>query len=169
MSKAEPRRKGDYWAFEDSLGYLARLMFRSFSQVRETRTLDHGISAGQWTFLRQLWRGDGISQHELSRRLAMRDATTAVALRGLEEASLVRRCVNPRDRRETLVFLTPHARRLRGLLFPVTEEVQALATRGFSDEEAATLRDLMQRMITNLAREDPDIGEAGRCRWRGLR
>lgn len=167
--KTAAERKSDYWAFEDSLGYLARLIFRSFSQARERRTLDHGISAGHWTFLRQLWRGDGISQHELSRRLAMRDATTAVALRGLEEASLVRRCVNPRDRRETLVFLTPRARLLQELLSPATAEVQSLATRGFSDEETAMLRGLLLRVIGNLAGEDPDIGEAGGCRWRAVR
>ena len=158
MLKAQVPGKGDYWAFEDSLGYLARLIFRYFSQIRETRTLDHGVSAGLWTFLRQLWRGDGISQRELSRRLAMRDATTAVALRGLETASLVCRRVNRRDRRETLVYLTPRAWALRPLLLPVSKEVQLLALRGFSDEEVAKLRGLMLRVIENLASEDTDLG-----------
>src|SRR5690606_15353544 len=98
------------------------------------------------------------SQRELSRRLAMRDATTAVALRGLEKASLVCRRVNRRDRRETLVYLTPRAWALRPLLLPVSKEVQLLALRGFSDEEVAKLRGLMLRVIENLASEDTDLG-----------
>ncbi|PQM27687.1 MarR family transcriptional regulator [Sphingopyxis lindanitolerans] len=157
MTNAGPRSWSDYWAFEDSLGYLARLIFRSFSRLRETRTIDHGISAGQWIFLRQLWRGDGISQRELSRQLALRDATTTIALRGLEEASLVRRRVNQHDRREILVFLTPRARQLQTLLLSVTAEVQSLATGGFSDQETEILRSLLLRVIANLAREDVDI------------
>ena len=143
-----------YWAFEDSLGYLARLVFRSFSMLREQRTREHGISAGQWAFLRQLWREDGISQRELSRRLAMRDATTAVTLRGMERAGLVDRRVNCCDRREILVFLTPYAKSLEQILLPVTAEVQSHATRNFSDEEVETLRRLLICVIENISRED---------------
>lgn len=149
-----PSNEANYWAFDDSLGYLARLIFRSFSLLREKGTRDHGISAGQWTFLRQLWREDGISQSELSRRLAMRDATTAVALRGMEGAELVRRRVNGRDRRETLVFLTPRAKLLKSVLLPITAEVQSRATRDFSHEEVETLRRLLIRVIENLSDED---------------
>lgn len=146
----------DYWAFDDSIGYLARLIFRSFSRLREYQTREYGISSGQWTFLRQLWREDGISQRELSRRIAMRDATTAVSLRTLERAGLVRRDVNRSDRREILVHLTPRGRSLEKQLLPVTAEIQVLATRSLSDAEVDTLRLLMLRVIDNLARADPE-------------
>lgn len=146
----------DYWAFDDSIGYLARLIFRSFSRLREHQTREYGISSGQWTFLRQLWREDGISQRELSRRIAMRDATTAVSLRTLERAGLVRRDVNRSDRREILVHLTPRGRSLEKQLLPVTAEIQVLATRSLSDAEVDTLRLLMLRVIDNLARADPE-------------
>jgi DNA-binding MarR family transcriptional regulator len=146
----------DYWAFDDSIGYLARLIFRSFSRLREHQTREYGISSGQWTFLRQLWREDGVSQRELSRRIAMRDATTAVSLRTLERAGLVRRDVNRSDRREILVHLTPRGRSLEKQLLPVTAEIQVLATRSLSDAEVDTLRLLMLRVIDNLARADPE-------------
>ena len=66
-------------------------MFRSFSRALERRTLEHGVSAGQWRFLRQLWLEDGITQRELSARVGMREPTTVVALKSLEAAGLVRR------------------------------------------------------------------------------
>ncbi|WP_231732617.1 MULTISPECIES: MarR family winged helix-turn-helix transcriptional regulator [unclassified Sphingopyxis] len=153
---------GNYWAFDDSLGYLARLIFRSFSRLREQHTREYDISSGQWTFLRQLWRDDGISQRELSRRLAMRDATTAVTLRALERAGLVRRAVNRRDRREILVHLTPHARRLEKLLMPRTAKIQALATQNLSDAEVETLRRLLLHVIDNLASADPELQDSRR-------
>ncbi len=156
MMMGDQRIAMDYWAFDDSIGYLARLIFRSFSRLREHQTREYGISSGQWTFLRQLWREDGISQRELSRRIAMRDATTAVSLRTLERAGLVRRDVNRSDRREILVHLTPRGRSLEKQLLPVTAEIQVLATRSLSDAEVDTLRLLMLRVIDNLARADPE-------------
>lgn len=147
----------DYWAFDDSIGYLARLIFRSFSRLREHQTREYGISSGQWTFLRQLWREDGISQRELSRRIAMRDATTAVSLRTLERAGLVRRDVNRSDRREILVHLTPRGRSLEEQLMPVTAEIHAHATRNMSDAEVDALGRLMLHVIANLAAADPEL------------
>src|SRR3546814_13767652 len=73
---------------ENSIGYLARVVFRSFSRLLERRTLTHDVSAGQWRFLRQLWREDGITQRELSERVGMREPTPVVALKGLEKAGL---------------------------------------------------------------------------------
>lgn len=153
----EQRKTRGYWAFDDSIGYLARLIFRSFSSLRERRTREYGISSGQWTFLRQLWREDGISQRELSRRIAMRDATTAVTLRTLERAGLVRREVNRRDRREILVHLTPRGKDMEKRLMPATAAIQVLATNNMSDAEVDALRRLMLHVIDNLASADPEL------------
>lgn len=143
----------DYWALENSIGYLARVAFRSFSALLERRTLEHEVSAGQWRFLRQLWREDGITQRELSTRVGMREPTTVVALKGLEKSGLVRREASTIDRRKVHVFLTPKAKQLEAVLTPMSTEVHELATRGFSDDEIDTLRDLLRRVIDNLAEE----------------
>src|SRR3546814_12889571 len=73
---------------------------------------DLDVSAGQWRFLRQLWREDGITQRELSERVGMREPTTVVALKGLEKAGLITRTKTTDDRRKTFIHLTPHAKKL---------------------------------------------------------
>ena len=82
---------------ENSIGYLARVVFRSFSRLLERRTLTHDVSAGQWRFLRQLWREDGITQRELSERVGMREPTTVVGSR-MPTRSLSSRWVMPSSR-----------------------------------------------------------------------
>ena len=160
MAKAKPEGLGrkDYWALENSIGYLARVAFRSFSSVLERRTLEHEVSAGQWRFLRQLWRGDGITQRELSARVGMREPTTVVTLKGLEKAGLVRRETSEVDRRKIHVYLTPLAKELESVLTPMSNEVHELATKGFSDEEIDTLRILLRRVIDNLSDEMERVG-----------
>lgn len=148
------RHPAEYYTNPDnSIGYLARIVFRSFSRLLERRTLTHDVSAGQWRFLRQLWREDGITQRELSERVGMREPTTVVALKSLEKAGLVTRKKTEQDRRKTYIYLTPHAKKLELVLAPMNAEVHEIATRGMTDGEVETLQMLMRRVIANLADE----------------
>ena len=144
---------------ENSIGYLARIVFRSFSRLLERRTLKHNVSAGQWRFLRQLWREDGITQRELSERVGMREPTTVVALKGLEKAGFITRRKSDADRRKTFIHLTPHAKELELVLAPMNAEIHKIATRGMSDEEVVTLQKLMRRVNANLAQETAELSE----------
>jgi DNA-binding MarR family transcriptional regulator len=148
------RHPAEYYTNPDnSIGYLARIVFRSFSRLLERGTLTHDVSAGQWRFLRQLWREDGITQRELSERVGMREPTTVVALKGLEKAGFITRKKTTDDRRKTFIHLTPHAKKLELILAPMNAEVHEVATRGMSDAEVETLQALLRRVIDNLADE----------------
>lgn len=144
---------------ENSIGYLARVVFRSFSRLLERRTLTHDVSAGQWRFLRQLWREDGITQRELSERVGMREPTTVVALKSLEKAGLITRKKTEDDRRKTYIYLTPHAKKLELVLAPMNAEIHEIATRGMTDDEVETLQTLLRRVIENLSDQTRSLTE----------
>lgn len=155
MDKAPP---ADFYADpNNSLGYLCRIAFRSFSRALERRTLPHGVTAGQWRFLRVLWREDGLTQRELSRRVGMREPTTVTALKSLEKSGFVRREQSATDRRKIHVYLTPLSRKLQPTLAPCVAEVNQIATQGLSNAEVAELRRLLQQVGRNLA---PETDEA---------
>lgn len=137
----------------NSIGYLSRIAFRSFSRALEKRTLPHGVTAGQWRFLRVLWREDGLTQRELSRRVGMREPTTVTALKSLEKSGFVRRKQSEDDRRKIHVFLTPAAKKLQAELAPCVAEVNEIALRGLTPDEITTLRRLLQHVGRNLAPE----------------
>ena len=109
----------------NSVGYLSRIAFRAFSRALEVRTSVHGVSAGQWRFLRVLWQEDGLTQRELSRRVGMREPTTVIALKSLERSGFVTRRKSEEDRRKVHVFLTPQAKALHPVLMPMVAEVNA--------------------------------------------
>jgi DNA-binding MarR family transcriptional regulator len=151
MNKATP---AEFYADpNNSLGYLSRIAFRSFSRALEKRTLPHGVTAGQWRFLRVLWREDGLTQRELSRRVGMREPTTVTALKSLEKSGFVRRRQSEEDRRKTHVYLTLKAKKLQAVLAPCVAEVNEIAAHGLTPEEVATLRRLLQQVGRNLAPE----------------
>jgi DNA-binding MarR family transcriptional regulator len=138
----------------NSLGYLTRIVSRSFSRALEKRTLPHGVSSGQWRFLRALWLEEGLSQRELSRRVGTQEPTTVTALKGLERNGLVRRVPSVDDRRRVHVYLTPEAKKLRRKLAPYVVEVNALATRHLTPKQVQLLRQLLMHVGQNLADED---------------
>jgi len=140
----------------NSVGYLTRIAFRAFSRALEVRTAKHGVSSGQWRFLRVLWREDGLTQRELSRRVGMREPTTVIALKSLERSGFVVRRKSLEDRRKAHVFLTPEARALEAVLLPAVAEVNAIALAGLTEAEIATLRKALTQVGRNLAVDAED-------------
>src|SRR5256885_10919566 len=98
-------RDGGYPPIE-SAGYLVRDAHRAFQKLLEKRIVAHGITRGQWYFLRVLWIQDGLSQRELSARVGMMEPTTVIALRSMEKAGLIRRARMSEDKRVAEVWLT---------------------------------------------------------------
>jgi MarR family transcriptional regulator, transcriptional regulator for hemolysin len=145
--------RGDIDRFADPLesyGHLARLTFRTFARALEQRTIEYGITIGQWRFLRELWREDGITQRELSVRLDMREPSTVAAVRSLQAAGLIRRVRDKADRRKVRIHLTARAKRLRTPLLEHVRDVNCLATAGISERDLQTTRKVCLQLIANL-------------------
>jgi len=135
-----------------SIGYLLRLAFRASIQALESRTIIHGVSSGQWHFLRELWREDGLTQRELSSRAGMREPTTVVAVTKLVEADFVKRAPDANDRRKIHIQLTHKGRDLAPILLPLVAEVNARATAGLTTEEIEALRKGLRKVCENMSR-----------------
>ena len=116
----------------ESDGYLVRDAHRAFQRLLEKRITPHGVTRGQWYFLRVLWTEDGLSQRELSERVGMMEPTTVIALRSMENAGLIRRVRSKDDRRKTHVWLTPKAKRMRDGLLTLAREINAQADAGIA-------------------------------------
>jgi len=78
-----PSRKSDYVVVE-STGYLVAMLGRLFRRSATARMEKYGIAHGQWPVLLMLWSQDGLSQNELSRRIAVEAPTMARTLNRME-------------------------------------------------------------------------------------
>jgi len=140
----EPSRNSEFPPDESS-GYLVRDAHRAFQRLLERRIAAHGVTRGQWYFLRVLWNEDGLTQRELSARVG-------IALRGMEKSGLIRRLRSTDDRRRSHVWLTAKAQRMRKPLLAlargITEEAEADISRG----DLLRFRRAIARMTANLDR-----------------
>lgn len=134
----------------DDVAYLLRDAQRSLSRALADRIAGHGVTIGQWYFLRALWEEDGLTQRELSQRVGMMEPTTVAALNGMERRDLVRRVRNQRDRRKINIHLTEKGQALRSTLMPCEDEVNTLAVDGLSSTERQALQRALQQVVRNL-------------------
>jgi DNA-binding MarR family transcriptional regulator len=135
-----------------SVGFLVRDANRAFQRLLERRIAPHGVTRGQWYFLRVLWDEDGLSQRELSARVGMMEPTTVIALRSMEKAGLIRRTRSADDKRITHVTLTPKAKRLRNPLLRLAREIVDQGAAGVGREELDAFRRTLARVTANLDR-----------------
>ena len=154
MAKHPARRRSEDGGYPpiESAGYLVRDAHRAFQKLLEKRIAAHGISRGQWYFLRVLWIEDGLSQRELSGRVGMMEPTTVIALRSMEKAGLIRRSRSTEDKRVTNVWLTAKAKRMREQMLLLARGINEVAGQGVSREEFDAFRRAITRMTENLDR-----------------
>jgi DNA-binding MarR family transcriptional regulator len=138
---------------QHSIGYLLRDTYRAFSKVLQSRISAHGVTIGQWYFLRVLWEEDGLTQRELSQRVGMMEPTTVTALNGMEKRGYVKRVRNATDRRKVNIFLTEKGRALRSRLLPHAADVNRIAAKSVTPQDIERIRGVLNTMKENLDRE----------------
>jgi DNA-binding MarR family transcriptional regulator len=82
----------------------------------------------------------------------MMEPTTAIALRRMERAQLIRRQRADDDRRKVRVFLTAKAKRLRNELLTIARGITADAEQGLASRDLEMFRRVITRMTANLDR-----------------
>jgi MarR family transcriptional regulator, organic hydroperoxide resistance regulator len=112
----------------------------------------HGITLGQWRFLRVLWERDGRSQKDIAEALAFTPGATVFALTILERDNLAVRQRSTEDSRVSLVYLTPKGRALEKQLLPYAHNSQLQALDNFGTAEIDTLLAFLDRIESNLRR-----------------
>lgn len=146
-------RDGTYLDPLHSIGYLTRINFRAFSRTLEKLTIERGVTAGQWRFLRVLWEQDDMTQRELSELAGTTEATTVRAVASLLDSGFITRTRSTADRRKMRIKLTARGRRLRIELLPMVIAVNERALRGVSAEDVETTRRVLVRTYDNLTSE----------------
>jgi DNA-binding MarR family transcriptional regulator len=145
----------------DRLAHLIKEVWRALVRALQMRLADHGVSFGQWLFLRILWERDGITQRELSMEAGVMEPTTLQAMKTMEKLGYITRRRLPDSRKKIYIFLTPLARSLQRKLVPLAEEVNAVAVRNIPARDVSALRGLLSAIIDNLAADEVE-GRAAR-------
>lgn len=84
-------------------------------RIFEKLLLENGIeiSGGQGRILFILWKTDNLTISEISKETSLAKNTVSIVINGMVNRGLVERNINPRNRCQTMIFLTEYAESLR--------------------------------------------------------
>ena len=127
--------------------------------VDETVKQQTGRSRGHWQTLSALAFSNGpVATLELSRRMAVQWPTLVRTLNLLEAEGLIRREIDPGDRRARLVSITSAGRQLVAEIQATLDPARSRMLAGFEQEELQMAERLLDRLFEALA------GEPEQCR-----
>ena len=108
------------------------------------------FNGAQGKILYVLWQKDNISIIELSKLVGLANTTLTSMLDRMEEAELIRRLPDPDDRRKNLIVLTDRAKGLQGKYDQVSQEMNEVYYKGFTETEIMEFERYLQRVLNNV-------------------
>lgn len=136
---------------QEPIGLLLTRTAKTVSRSFDAALAERGGSLAMWLVLLSLSGGAHPSQRSIAADVGVEGPTLTHHLNRMEAARLVSRARDPLNRRVHHVELTDGGREvfhsLRGAVVGFDERLRA----GFTDDELATLRDLLHRLTANVA------------------
>lgn len=114
--------------------------------------LENGIelSGGQGRILFILWKTDNLTISEISEKTSLAKNTVSVVINGMVNKGIVERTINPHNRRQTIVSLSEYAKTLQEKYEMVSQQMNVLFYKGFSEEEQIQFERYLARILETL-------------------
>lgn len=120
-----------------------------------------GLEPRHFAVLRAALANEGQSQQAIADRLRIPPSTMVALVDHLESWKMLERRRDPSDRRAHLVHLTPAGSTLLRKAIDLAMQQEKRVCAGLSDEERATLLELLGRVADNLGIEAESLPDAG--------
>lgn len=121
---------------------------RIFEKLLRERGIE--ISGGQGRILFVLWKNDHLTVGEISRMTSLAKNTVSIVVDGMVQKGILEREINPGNRRQTIISLTEYARTLQEEYEQVSQKMNHLFYRGFSEEERMDFEGYLARILDTL-------------------
>jgi len=133
--------------------FIPHLLHRATAQIAHSfhfRAKEYGVTIEKWRVLASLLREDGQSMSGLAASTSIEISALSHLLKRMEGEATIQRSRDPADGRVIRLRLSAKGREIAERILPLTAYYEDAALRGFSHEEAATLRALLKRVDANL-------------------
>lgn len=105
-----------------------------------------GIGSGQYVFLLNLYKNSGITQEELTEKVKLDKATTARAIKKLEDEGYVSRVKKENDKRAYRLELTEKAENIKEEVYSIMEQWENKVRGCLTKEETEELINLLIKL-----------------------
>lgn len=108
------------------------------------------VSGGQGRILFVLWKKDNLTISDISKETSLAKNTVSVVVDGMVRKGILERNINPKNRRQTIVSLTEYAKSIEEKYESVSQQMNTLFYRGFSQKEREKFEGYLERIVDTL-------------------
>ncbi|HEY9119904.1 MAG TPA: transcriptional regulator SlyA [Marinobacter sp.] len=138
----------------DQFPFAVARVTRRWRKLLDERLKDLGVTQARWTTMVYLQKGgEGLTQRELARLMAIENPTLVRLLDSLEQQGLIERRPCPNDRRARRLHLTPDGTEFMNVLTERAAKLREEMLEGISDEEIEGAVSVFQRIMENAERQ----------------
>lgn len=131
-------------------------VFRSHWRATTNRFATLGLSSAQPKILHFLSDNAGSMQKEIAESCNIEPATATSILTGMEQAQLILRRADDKDRRVVRTYLTEKGQDMLHEICNIFHEIEEVTYGDFSDQEIDMLHRFLERMATNLQKAEQE-------------
>ena len=136
-----------------NLGFLTNQNRHLGNRIFEKMIRDSGIDAfsgAQGRILYVLWENGTLSISEICKLTSLANSTMTNMLDQMESNGTIVRSRNPENRKQILISLTEKAKGYKKEYDDVSDRMNNLTYKGFSDEELVLYESFLKRVKSNL-------------------
>jgi len=141
----------------ESFGKYISAIYRHQQIVINNQLKPYGIGSGQYIFLINIHKNEGMSQKELSKLVTIDKTTTAKAVRKLEDEGYIYREQDEEDKRYHKLYLTQKGKdfipTLKKILRSNTENLSS----GMSEKQHDQTIESLKLMLENVCKSVDDL------------
>ncbi|ETO93923.1 transcriptional regulator [Legionella oakridgensis RV-2-2007] len=110
----------------------------------------YGITHAYTYFLVELYKQEGVTQAEMSKRIGIEQPTAVRTLDRMERDGFIMREQSSMDRRVVLIRLTDKGKQCQSTILRCAEQLNEVALKGFTQNDHLLLMQLLTQVISNL-------------------
>lgn len=142
---------------ESRTGFLISQIKQVQSRIFQRLLQESGVeefNGPQGHILYVLWQKDEVPIVELSQKTGLAKNTLTAMLGRMEDAGLIERKAARSDKRQSLIVLTKKARDLQGKYDEVSQKMNEIFYKDFTQKDVVTIDGFLDRILLNLEQSE---------------
>ena len=131
----------------ECINFLLTTAQHTVFQYLSQRLAPYDITPSQYGILNCLWINDGTClPRQIAELLCLETSTVSGILDRMQKKDLIDRVINPENRREILVMITPKGEALKAPVLKIIDEVNEEVLKDFSPKETEFIRKSLRQI-----------------------
>jgi len=132
---------------KECINFLLTTAQHTVFQYLSQRLAPSDITPSQYGILNCLWINDGTClPRQIAELLCLETSTVSGILDRMQKKDLIDRVINPENRREILVMITPKGEALKAPVLKIIDEVNEEVLKDFSPKETEFIRKSLRQI-----------------------